>query len=107
MHVVRAISFTETGEVHRIMDSEGVQRVPEALLQFTGLTDKNEKEIYEGIYCTRTFNDRGLACTFAVEYEAASGFIGGKTRGQNPKYCCVVIGNIYENSKLLASRKNC
>jgi hypothetical protein len=41
MHDVRAISFTESGDVHRILDSEDVQRVPEALLQFTGLHDKN------------------------------------------------------------------
>ena len=48
MRDVRAISFTEAGEVHRIMDHEGVQRVPEALREFPGLRDKNGEQIWDG-----------------------------------------------------------
>jgi hypothetical protein len=29
---IRAISFTEDGQLHRFMDAEGVKRVPKALL---------------------------------------------------------------------------
>jgi uncharacterized phage protein (TIGR01671 family) len=120
MHEVRAISFTETGEVHRILDSEGVQRVPEALLQFTGLTDKSSKEICEGDilrYCAfypRDFQERNPhkrhgRIAGPVTRKEGWLFVEPPIKGSEETLLYKgedeqweVIGNIYENPELLA-----
>jgi uncharacterized phage protein (TIGR01671 family) len=88
-----------------------------ALLQFTGLKDKNGKEIYEGdivkyydsygVWLTSKIIDTGLA--FAIEtdnnpillYEFSEDYIyDGK-----PAQGIEVIGNIYENPELLNKKE--
>lgn len=121
MHEVRAISFTEAGDVHRILDSEGVQRVPEALLQFTGLRDKNGKEIYEGnvvrwddqsggkywrvaqVY----YDDFGRLCYEFLPSTTTKQLIGDIWYQGNFAYAeetdkeLEVIGDIYQNPELI------
>lgn len=76
------------------------------LMQFTGLHDRNGKEIYEGdiikydrVPFLTTVNY--VDCTFALvhdRYEQQIGFLNDESMGM-----LEVIGNIYENPELLRS----
>jgi hypothetical protein len=79
--------------------------------QFTGLHDKNGKEIYEGDILA-TSNDGSDGCDEwdseimgVVEWdECSAGFVGVPERSEESIYdsrYVTVIGNIYENPELL------
>lgn len=81
-------------------------------LQYTGLKDKNGKEIYEGDmvkYCGwidwLKNTSRKWRVKEVVRDNIVVGFTLGKnqafTMGESPKYGYEVIGNIYENPELL------
>jgi hypothetical protein len=70
------------------------------LLQFTGLKDKNGKEIYEGDVIRSTWN-HGI---FKVEWDSHNGewILCSDCSTTEGKYAGTeVIGNIYENPELL------
>lgn len=82
------------------------------LMQYTGLKDKNGKEIYEGdiVRVPEHFHDCWNPYVHkewvgVVEYEAPSFYIGGEGyeafRDVSTEFQPEVIGNIYENPELL------
>lgn len=89
---------------------------PETVGQFTGLLDKNGKEIFEGDIIkmsTATYGDEifrigyedshiGAFCLYSDEQENMSRFVSifGGNYGYEPFYC-EVIGNIHNNKELI------
>jgi uncharacterized phage protein (TIGR01671 family) len=80
------------------------------LMQFTGLHDKNEKEIYEGFVLKipklidRGFGDGLDDYVTNVTFEDGSFMASDYLRMVNDD--CEVIGNIYENPELLENEQS-
>jgi len=78
------------------------------IMQFTGLKDKNGKEIYEGDLLKIYDNRNGY-----LKVEFVNAYVGGwvlthpesvqkLSLGARAQYTIEVVGNIYENPKLLS-----
>lgn len=78
-----------------------------ALLQFTGLKDKNGVEIYQGDLM-RYYKDvfvvifQEMNAAFEMAYVSESGVSMHTFRSLSVAKFCEVVGNIYENPELLA-----
>lgn len=73
------------------------------LMQYTGLHDKNGKEIYEGDIIGGLKGYKGKDLTLVVEFEYGAYYVGGDELYSHNEVC-EVIGNIYENPELLEER---
>ena len=72
--------------------------------QYTGLKDKNDKEIYEGDIVTYQYNGN-LILNMKVEWLKGGFYLTDETIYERPSRwipgACEIIGNIYENPELL------
>ena len=80
------------------------------LMQYTGLKDKNGREIYEGdVLDIGLRNQDGKPVIAPVSYETyAAGYVldnGGNGIWQRLTEDCEVIGNIFENPELLEGKQ--
>jgi uncharacterized phage protein (TIGR01671 family) len=79
------------------------------VMQYTGLLDKNGKEIYEGDIVKYTSDDDSektvYNCIGEVKFGDAEFYIGNYDSLPQPclNKCIEVIGNIYENQDLLTA----
>lgn len=81
---------------------------PETISQFTGLLDKNEKEIYEGdiVECRESFGVFSTTTIYHIVYGNGGFFSKEKNSLHNiflgnKNLSVSIIGNIHENPELL------
>jgi uncharacterized phage protein (TIGR01671 family) len=73
-------------------------------MQYTGLKDKNGKEIYEGDIVSFVYDHTGSVWTMAVDWDEKNAmFILKGNSVSLSEFDGEVIGNIYENPDLLGS----
>lgn len=84
------------------------------LMQFTGLLDKNGKEIYEGDIISSLYRRDGCKGVYVVRWDEKSARFYGERHGIHQQINvtvspldwggCEVIGNIYETPELLTKK---
>ena len=72
---------------------------PETVGQYTGLTDKNGKKIFEGDIVKFMHNDKEHK--LPIEYRMGQFFVGINYPIAYVRFSCEVIGNIHDNPELL------
>lgn len=100
VHLYYTQDDTNNSELQWCIDSDDFE-----VVQYTGLKDKNGKEIFEGDILE--WNDLSFVvywcdidCGFGLEYNKTTGPWHDFSKKEIPKYC-EIIGNIYENKELL------
>ena len=88
------------GEVGSNLESyEYADVIPETVGQYTGLKDKNEKEIYEGDIVE--WQDKGSNYPNTIHKKEVVKYIGCTFENCNSIYPLEVIGNIHQNPELI------
>ena len=98
--------ITEIEVLKRFKDNYFIDVHPETVCQYTGLTDKNERKIFEGDIINVT--DCGIRCgTGDASFEDGAWYVSGELQERlywlddYIDYEFEVIGNIFDNPELL------
>jgi uncharacterized phage protein (TIGR01671 family) len=100
MDVIEDLYFFEENSINTI--PEDTDRHGMVIMQFTGLHDRHDKEIWEGDIITFQLIEGGKRYTGIVEYRSAR-FMADATSLLSSVMYQEVIGNIYETPELLPS----
>ena len=114
-HIIEPRFFCEDGHHLQYEDNTDtpVFIIPETVGQFTGLTDRNGKKIFEGDICRfKRFNDVHIGkvvfnvttASFIMWYQPIVGAYGEKATQKMLLSACdniEVIGNIHDNPELM------
>ena len=75
---------------------------PSTIGQYTGLTDKNDKKIFEGDIVKHLSDNM----VYLIEYDNRFGMYVSKQKGSSYSGCirCEIIGNIHDSPELLEDR---
>lgn len=85
----------------------GKQVIPETVGQYTGLTDKNGKKIFEGDICWFYGGEYYSGCWEQNAIIAITDLTDDEqTHYLNNAEYCEIIGNIYDNPELLGGKEN-
>ncbi|WP_281868291.1 YopX family protein [Brevibacillus parabrevis] len=105
---VLQIHYILTGKIDmRDCSIEKYEVDPASVGQFTGLRDKNDREIYEGDILGKTSETSGLSYRYTVEWDSETARFMARGKhfqelvSDSLERCCEVIGNIYESPELL------
>ena len=99
------------GELYVNIDGKGYDVVGDCrdfkLMQFTGLKDRNGREIYEGDVLKNDYGDLWVVVWKGTGFMLALNGESKNIYSANEYYfsSCEVIGNIYENHELLEGEK--
>nr|WP_316624579.1 YopX family protein [uncultured Ruminococcus sp.] len=93
IRVVHSITFFQNGEEYSYTID------PDTIGQYTGLTDKNGKKIFEGDIVKHLSDNM----VYLIEYDNRFGMYVSKQKNSSYSGCirCEIIGNIYDNPELL------
>ena len=114
VHITRTYKGEEDEQecdIYQIINEDGVGFFidKETIGQFTGLHDKNGKEIYEGDITDAGYNNIGVVKYGEYNCSCCEGVYGWYVDGgdiRSAERFLEVIGNLYENTDLLKGADN-
>ena len=96
VHTIIAMEPDKYGKVFYAVN----QVIPDTVGQFTGLLDKNGKEIYFGDIVRNKYGDMGSVIWFS-DWSIRVDWGGGDIHFIDPEWGLEVISNIHDNPELL------
>ena len=106
----KSIQYLEKSEIINAYLLRRVSFDDVELMQYTGLNDKNDKEIYEGdILFFRDENTKYVVvwqdAAFIIKSIEIRKYSEKMCWLDDTEICCEIVGNIYENKNLLEENK--